>query len=102
MAYFLTIAGVVLVVNFYMFFMRRRKGRDKAKKLEQDRIVSERNKEKVERMLQREQAEFARRVEQQNKTFAMYEKVRTKWKALEDEETSGRQDDSLREHGNSD
>ena len=88
MPYFLTIAAVVLVVNFYMFFMRRRKGRDKYKKLEEDRIVSERNKEKVERKLQREQVEYAKRVESQNRMFEMYEQVRTKWKAIEDGEAS--------------
>ena len=86
MPYFLTIAGVVLVVNFFMFFMRRRKGRDRFLRLEHERMVAERESEKLRRQLQREQVEFARRVELQNKTFDMYEQVRRKWAAIEEEE----------------
>jgi len=92
MPYFLTIAGVVIIVNFYMFFMRRRKGRDKYLKLEHERMVAERDSDKLRRQLQREQVEYARRVEMQNKTFDMYEQVRRKWAAIEEEESRPAQD----------
>ena len=94
MPYFLTIAGVVLVVNFFMFFMRRRKGRDRYAKLEHERLVAERDSDKLRRHLLREQAEYARRAEMQNKTFDMYEQVRQKWAAIEEDERRAAQEGS--------
>ena len=100
MPYFLTIAAVVLGVNFYMFFMRRRKGRDRFKRLEHERMVAERDSEKLRRHLQREQAEFAKRVDLQNKMFDMFEQVRMKYASIEEEERLSAQNDELIESDN--
>jgi len=77
-AYLVAIIAFVIVLNFFMLFMRLRRDRykkpDKAA-MEEERAAIHRHKE-IQRRLDREQEEMAYRVEMRNKTLELYKEVR--------------------------
>ena len=88
MPYFFTIVGVIIIINFYMLYARRKKRRDIYTNAKEERAASEKNLENVRRKLDREQAGYARHVELQNKMFEMYEQVRREAKDPRDDRSA--------------
>jgi len=77
-AYLVAIIAFVIVLNFFMLFMRLK--RDKAKKsaypaAQEEQAAVHRHRE-IQRRLDREQEELAHIVEMRNKTFEIYAQVR--------------------------
>ena len=87
MVYAFTIVGIVIAANFYMFYARRKKSRAIYQKANERREASDRDLDNLKRKLNREQANFAKRVELQNRTFQLYDQVRR-----ESADSAGRDD----------
>jgi len=83
--YLFIIVAVVVVLNFYMLFSRRKKSRAFANKLKEERIASEKQVDDTRLKLDHEQARFARRAELQDNTFKLYEQVRAQGKPVSGE-----------------
>jgi len=97
MEYLFAIAGILVIVNLYMFFKRYKKGRYTRKNVESERMAIVKRHADLELKLKREQEDAARRVELQNKTLELYEQVRRNAEADEkqeaDEQSLGKWDD---------
>ena len=83
MEFVYVVIGIVIVINAYMLFARRKKSRALQKKAKDSRTAAEKNYEDTRRNLRIEQEKAAKFVEMQNRTFKLYEQVR---KRAEEEE----------------
>ena len=77
MPYFIVIVGLLVVVNFYMLYVRSKSSRSVKKKATAERIKTVRQHDDLVRKLDHEQEEAAKHIALQNKTLDLYEQVRT-------------------------
>ena len=90
MPYFFVIIALLVVVNFYMLYVRSKNSRSVKKKAADKRVETVKRHDNLIRKLDREQEEAARHVELRNKTLEMYEQVRGQAETEEKEETEDR------------
>ena len=76
MPYILVIIALLVVVNFYLLFIRSKRNRNVGKKATVDRIKAVKHHDDLIRKLDHEQEEAAKYVELRNKTLDMYDQVR--------------------------
>ena len=76
MKYVYAIMLVVIAVNFYMVFTRHKKNRDERKRDANEQLASVKALKEVQRKLDTEQDNLAKRVELQNRTFELFDQVR--------------------------
>jgi len=90
-AYLIAIVVFVIVLNFFMLFMRMKRDRKEKPSrlaiLEQE--ASEHRHKEIQRRLDNEQEDLAYRVEMRNKMFDMYAQVRKNAAELENESGAG-------------
>ena len=86
--FLLTIIFLVISINFFMLYRRLRRDRPGkiGKAAMQEKEAAEWRGREIQRRLDREQEEAAKRVELRNKTFELYDQVRKKAAAAEKEQ----------------
>ena len=85
MPYLIIVIALLVVVNFYMLFVRSKRSRNVGKNATAERIKSVKHHDYLVRKLDHEQEEAAKYVELRNKTLDMYEQVRKQSKTDEHE-----------------